>query len=355
MKSITTLTKADLEGKRVVLRLDLNVPVADGKVTDDFRIISALPTIKYLQDNGAQITVIAHCEANKEGESCTLKPAAGLLGEHVPLEFVQTIEEAKIYDGDKIVVIENLRQYEGEKRNEPTFAKELAFLGDIYVNEAFSVSHREHASIVGVPKLLPSYAGLQLEKEVTTLSKAFNPPHPFIFILGGAKFDTKLPLIEKFMDKADNIFIGGALANDILKASGTEVKQSLVSSEIPDLSSVINNPKLIPVTDVVWDGEAIVDIGSETMRVVEEKVRDSAFVLWNGPLGHTEGGFEQATVSLAQAIADSKAESILGGGDTLSAIKSLGLLDHFTFISTGGGATLDFLANETLPGIEALD
>lgn len=366
MKSITTLTKAELEGKGVLVRLDLNVPVREGKVQDDFRIVSALPTLKFLLDNGAKVTVIAHCEANREGEACSLKPAAEKLGEHLPVQFTETIESAaalqkelwrdeKGGNDNKIVVIENIRQYEGEKKNDPGFAKQLAELGDMYVNEAFSVDHREHASIVGVPKLLPSYAGIQLEKEVSMLSKAFNPAHPFVFILGGAKFATKLPLIELFMEKADSVFIGGALVNDLLKSSGWDVKKSVVSDTDIDISHIMANPKLIPVTDVVWHEDRIVDIGPETMEKVEEKIKDAAFVLWNGPLGYTEAGFSEATVSLAKTISDSKAESILGGGDTLSAIKSLGLEKNFTFVSTGGGATLDFLAKGTLPGIQALE
>ncbi len=375
MKSITTLKLEDLKGKKVLVRLDLNVPVQDGVVTNDFRIVSSLPTIKYLQQMEAIVTVIAHCEVNKgKDEKCTLKPAAEKLGEKLGVEvkFVNNINEAKKTreEGELgLIVIENLRDNAGEKENSDEFARELASLGDIYVNDAFSVSHRAHASIVGVPKIIPGFAGIQLEKEVNTLSKAFNPPKPFVFILGGAKFETKIPLIKKFLDKADKVFVGGALANDLIKSQGYQVGKSLVSDREINLKSIQMHPNLIPVTDVVVGtkeakvkkliseispDDVVSDIGPDTMKSVESTIRDATFVLWNGPLGNTESGFDEATVSLAQAIASSHAESILGGGDTLGAIESLGLSDHFTFISTGGGATLDFLAEGSLVGIDAL-
>jgi phosphoglycerate kinase len=337
MRSIRDLTEEMLRDKRVLVRLDLNVPVENGKVMDDFRIIASLPTLTYLHEKGARIIVIAHCEANR-GESCSLDAATAELKKHFP----------------DIEVKPNLRDHAGEKDNDKAFAEELAALGDLYVNDAFSVSHREHASIVGVPALLPSYAGLQLEKEVATLQKAFNPQHPFVFILGGAKFETKIPLIEKFLDKADTVFVGGALANDLLKASGVDVKKSFVSAEAPDLTAYANHPKIIPVTDMVWDNDMIVDIGAETIAKLCEKIKEAKFVIWNGPLGFTEKGFDEATKRVAQAITESEAESIIGGGDTLAALKDSGYLEKFTFVSTGGGATLDFLAKGTLTGIEAL-
>jgi phosphoglycerate kinase len=343
MKFLRDLKPEEINGKRFLVRLDLNVPVENNVVQDDFRIVSSLPTLNFIKDNGGSIVVIAHCEANK-GESCSLDAATAELKKHI----------ADLPAQAGIEVKPNLRENAGEKTNDPAFAQELASLGDMYVNDAFSVSHREHASLVGVPKLLPSYAGFQLEKEIKNLEKSFNPTHPFVFILGGAKFETKIPLIEKFLDKADTIFIGGALANDLLKASGTDVKNSLVSKEAPDLSKYVNHPKIIPVTGMVWDNDSIVDIGSETIEKLCEKIQEAKFVVWNGPLGYTEKGFDAATLRVAQAITESSAESIIGGGDTLSALKDSGYLDKFTFVSTGGGATLDFLANGTLPGIEAL-
>lgn len=361
----------DVVGKRALVRVDFNVPVEDGVVKDDFRIKAALPTIELLRKSGAKVCLIAHCEANTEGGECSLRPAFEVLSKSVPAVFAKTIEEAKkLSETNEVVLLENLRTNPGEKANDETFAEELAALGDFYVNDAFSVCHRAHASVVGVPKFLPSYAGLQLEKEVSELSKAFNPARPFVFVLGGAKFETKLPLIKKFMDKADVVCVGGALANDVLKAQGKNIGMSRVAKGDVDLSAVISSSKLMTVHDVVvktGTGESVtkkvdeiaqddaaMDIGQETLNMWEEKIRDAAFVLWNGPLGNFEGGFDKGTLALAQAIASSDAESIVGGGDTLAAIKKLNLESGFSFISTGGGATLDFLANETLVGIEAL-
>lgn len=339
MKFLKELAPEEIKRKRFLVRLDLNVPVTDGMVTDDFRIISSLETLKFIKDNGGSITVISHCEANK-GESCDLSAATAELKKHIP----------------DIEVKPNLRENLGEKNNDEAFAQELASLGDIYVNDAFSVSHREHASIVGIPKFLPSYAGVQFEKEIKNLEKAFTPSNPFVFILGGAKFETKIPLIERFLAKADAVFIGGALANDMLKASGVDVKQSFVSKEAPDLSQYVHHPKIIPVTDMIWNesNDMIVDIGPQTIERLCEKIKEAKFVVWNGPLGFTEKGFDAATKRVAEAITASGAESIIGGGDTLAALKNSGYLERFTFVSTGGGATLDFLANGTLPGIEAL-
>ena len=360
----------DVNGKRAVVRVDFNVPVEDGMVQDDFRIKAALPTIEMLLKKGAKVCLIAHCESNKEGGECSLRPAFSELKKSVNAVFAQTVEEAKkLLETNTVVLLENLRTNRGEKENDEVFAKELASLGDFYVNEAFSVCHRAHASIVGVPKFLPSYAGLQLEKEIFELSKVFKAPKPFVFILGGAKFETKLPLVKKFMDKADTVCIGGALANDILKAQGKCIGGSCVAKTEVDLSAVVVSPKLMNVVDVVvtniegvftkkaddvLEGDTIVDEGQDTVKSWEEKIRTAAFVLWNGPLGNFEAGFDKGTLTLAQAIAGSDAESIVGGGDTLSSIKKLNLESAFSFLSTGGGATLDFLANETLVGIEAL-
>ena len=357
-------------GKIALVRVDFNVPIEAGIVQDDFRIKSALPTIDFLKKAGAKVCLMAHSESNKEGEKSTLKPAFNVLKGYMDCVFANVISEIDdLFKTNDVVLLENLRANPGEKNNDEAFAKELAGVADFYVNDAFSVCHRNHASIVGVPKFLPSYAGFQLEKEIGELSKAFNPAHPFVFILGGAKFDTKLPLINKFLDKADVLCVGGALANDILKAKGFNIGKSLFSKTDVDLSKVVESNKLLEVVDAVVQNEKgvetksvkdvsdednIMDAGVETIKIWEEKIRDGAFVLWNGPLGNFEAGFDKGTLALAQAIASSDAESIVGGGDTLSAIKKLNLESAFSFISTGGGATLDFLANETLVGIQAL-
>ncbi len=267
-------------------------------------------------------------------------------------------------------MMENLRRYEGEETNDGTFAQDLSRFGEIYVNEAFSCSHRSHASIVGVPKYIPGFMGLQFEEEIKNLSEAFHPEHSFLFILAGAKFSTKLPLVEKFLTLADDVFIGGALANDLFKQKGYEIGKSLVSEGDLDLSVIVKHPKTLLPTDVTVEDEGkislkspdtvsredkITDAGPKTDEMLKEKIKKAKFILWNGPLGQYEKGFKEPTFTLARIIAESGVKAIVGGGDTLATIRELNLFDKFFFVSTGGGAMLDFLANETLPGIVALE
>jgi phosphoglycerate kinase len=361
-----------IRGKRVLLRLDLNVPLARGKVVDDFRIKAALPTINMLRDAGAKTIIISHIEG-KGGES--LSPVADYLVSHkVPVTFISkffTAAAQKTLDGMKdgdIVLFENVRINKGEKANDPDFARKLADMADMYVNEAFPVSHRAHASIVGVPKFIPSYAGPTFMREIENLSMAFNPPKPFLFILGGAKFDTKMPLIQKFMKSADMIYVGGALANNFFKELKYETGTSSVSEGEFDLSGLLQSGKVFIPIDVVVSGkkktqkpahevekkEAVWDIGNESLLELQALVKQAAFVLWNGPMGNYELDFVEGTKKVAEIVARSNAKSIVGGGDTVAAIQSLGLMEKFTFVSTGGGAMLDFLVQETLPGIDAL-
>ncbi len=361
----------DLEGKRVLLRLDLNVPIVDGGVRDDFRIKRILPTIAYLKEKKAKTIIISHID---DDPTTSLAPVAKYLGElYTIAAFVPRIPDtpkvvATMKDGDTIIV-ENIRFDKGEAENSPQFAAFLASLADIYVNDAFSVCHRAHASIVGVPKLLPSYAGLLLQKEIAALSEAFNPPRPFLLALAGAKFETKLPLVEKFLDIADNVFVGGALSNDIFKERGYEIGRSKVSKVYVNLRRVVTSPKLIVPTDVIVQNtyesgarsatavapeDTIVDAGPRTSAELSDILADMKFVLWNGPFGDYEKGFSQSTIDFGQAIIDSGAKSVVGGGDTVAVISKAGMLDKFTFVSTGGGAMIEFLANGTLPGIEAL-
>ncbi len=364
----------NIRGKRILLRLDLNVPMEKGKVMDDFRIKSAIPTINLLRDAGAKIVIVSHIEG-KGGE--TLKPVAEYFAHaKIPVTFIPkyfTASSQKVLDAMKegdVVLFENLRINKGEKENDPTFAKKLAAMGDMYVNEAFPVSHRAHASIVGVPKLLPSYFGPVFIREVKNLSEAFKPAKPFLFVLGGAKFDTKMPLIQKFLKSADFIFVGGALANNFFKELNFEVGQSVVSDGNFNLPELLETKKVfIPIDVIAAEGkhistksaheitskETIWDVGPESLIQLGELVKKAKFILWNGPLGNYEEGFSEGTKKLAEIISNSNAKSIVGGGDTVAAIESLGLTDTFTFISTGGGAMLDFLSNETLPGIEAVE
>ncbi len=305
MKKITEA--GDLRGKRVLVRVDWNV-LKNGVVMDEYRIKATLPTLEHLASAGASVVITTHTD-----------------GEEVsPLQkFVP--------EGMKL--LPNLRENPGEEENRDEFARELAGLADVYVNEAFAVSHREHASIVGVPKFLPSFMGLHFAQEVEQLSKAFHPPHPFLLILGGAKIETKLPLVEKFSQIANTIFVGGAMA---VRANELELNEKF--------------GVLFPDGDL-----AALDANDKTLQILKSKIAEARLVVWNGPLGKYEAGYTRYTNELAQALAESDAEVIVGGGDTLTSIQNLNLLEQFTFVSTGGGAMLDFLANGTLPGIEALN
>src|SRR3989344_6465502 len=294
----------DLKGKRTLVRVDWNVSMQADKVLDVFRIKTSMPSIDFLRQAGAKVILATHLEAG-------------------------SIENLRQFVPVGVELLQNLRDNPGEEANSEEFAEELAAKADVYVNEAFSVSHREHASIVGMPKLLPSFAGLRLGEEVKRLSKAFYPPHPFLLILGGAKSETKLPLVEKFLHVADTIFIGGTLAP----------KVSIKSEKI-----------VLPTGDLTALGA-----NRETIENLKLKIENSKFIIWNGPLGKYESGYTKSTEDLAKALSESKAEVIIGGGDTLAAIAPLNLLNKFSFVSTGGGAMLDFLAHGTLPGIEALN
>ncbi len=362
----------NVKGVPILVRLDLNVPVQDGKVADDYRIRKALPTVNFLKSKGAKVVLLSHIE----GDVKSLRPVFERLEKDLPISFCDDVllrgsEYVATMAAGDVLLCENLRMYEGEKNNDQDFAKKLASLGKIYVNEAFSVSHRAHASIVGVPRILPSFLGLQFEEEIKNLSLCFEPKHPFVFILGGAKFDTKMPLVEKFLNIADVLIVAGALANDIFKARGLQIGKSLFSDSKLNLANHISNPKIITPTDVVVlaaDGARVIknleeikpedkicDAGPQSIKLFKTIIAQARTVLWNGPLGEYEHGFKEPTLKIAESIAGtSDAFSVVGGGDTVAAISELGMEQRFSFVSTGGGAMLDFLANETLPGIEAL-
>lgn len=378
MKKMRTLKDAgDLKGKKVLARFDFNVPIEDGKVRDDYRIRKSLATLDYLVKAGARTVIIAHIES----EAATLRPVYDYFIENLPqygLKWCDHILEEGKCDIDAlaeggVMLSENIRLYDGEKKNDKDFAKKLAAFADVYVNDAFSVSHRKHASVVGVPQYIKGYAGFQLEEEMKELSTCFSPEHPFLFILGGAKFDTKLPLIEKFIPIADSIFVAGALAHNFYTEAGATIGASLVSQGFFGTKKLVESNKIHLPKDVLITGpkgdrqglsdklaadERIADAGKETLAIIERLVRASHFILWNGPLGSYEEGFKKPTLDLAQVIAEHSrttgARSVVGGGDTLAAIAELGLEGDFGFVSTGGGAMLDFLGNGSLPGIDAL-
>lgn len=381
MRSVRYIAR--LENSAVIVRTSLNVPVENGKVVNDYRLRRALPTIRFLVEHHARIVLISHIgEAGTE----TLAPVALALAKLIPNVSFCTAsvgpvarDAVRTLSPGHILVLENLRRNQGEVANDPSFAAELASLGDVFVQDSFDTCHRPHASIIGVPKLLPSYAGLQLEEEVQELTKALTPEGPSLAVIGGAKFSTKEAVLTTLLERYSHVFVGGALANDFFQAAGHEVGKSLVGGERMDaMRALLTNPKLVlPVDsrvveasamgannilalarvagiDQVKPDEVILDHGPGTELLLAHLVQKSKTVLWNGPLGKYENGFVGTTDALARAIAGSAAHSVLGGGDTVAAIDELGLLPKFSFVSTGGGAMLDFLVDGTLPGITAL-
>jgi phosphoglycerate kinase len=363
----------NVKGKYVLVRADFNVPLSSGKVLDATRITSALPTIQLLRNKGARVVLISHIGREPKD---TLKPVHALLKKHIDVTFVPEVVGplveatiAKMQNGE-VVLLENLRSNPGEKAGDKAFAKALAALADCYVNEAFPVSHRADASIVLVPKLLPSFAGIQFEEEVKHLSLALSPKHPFLFILGGAKAETKLPLLKRYLKEADHVFVGGELANDFFKQKGYEMGTSKTDSESKDLKAMLKNPKLILPESVVVAGadkkhmlaaanavqkdQTILDIGLPSIDALVPLISKAKLILWNGPMGWYEGGYTQGTLELLKLLAAAKGATIIGGGDTSVLVQKKKMNDKFTFVSTAGGATLDFLAKGTLPGIKAL-
>ncbi len=358
MSDIKTLADADVAGKRVLVRCDFDVPLKGGAVADDSRLKAALPTILYLKEHGAkEIILIGHLGRpdGKVVEELRVAPVAAAL--------------ATLTDMQGIIVKENLRFDAREEANDPSLAQELASLADIFVNESFATAHRAHASTVGVAKLLPAYAGLHFAEEVSKLSSALVPPQGAIAIIGGAKFETKSPLIEKLLALYTKVLIGGALGNDILKARGFPFGASLISS-VPVPEAIAGNERLLapddayfmggsidgrsgPVTDTRAD-EKIVDIGPETASAWAKEIQAAPFVLWNGPVGVYEQGYTHGTDALAETVAGFSASAIIGGGDTTAAVSKFTFDPSKIFISSGGGAMLEFLANGTLPAIEVL-
>jgi phosphoglycerate kinase len=373
MKCIHEVSPELLKGKYVLVRTDFNVPIIDGVITDVSRIEASFKTISYLKNSGARIILMSHIGRDPQE---SLEVVYSYLKNKLPLSFVSTwiIEEISnarqnLKDGD-VLLLQNLRAHTGEEMNDPSFAHLLSSLADIYVNEAFSASHREHASIVGVPQHIKSYCGCRFKLEFDTLSKIFNPEHPFVVLMGGAKFETKIPVIEALITKADSIFVGGALANDILKANGYEVGLSKVNDmDKVYAEKIYTSKKVIIVEDVkvksflfntnkhikdISKEDKIIDGGSQTASLLSEKIKEAKLIVWNGPFGTFEQGNSFLSKKVIEAIQESDAYTIVGGGDTVSEIKKLGKEDSFDFISLSGGAMLEFVAEGTLVGIESL-
>ncbi len=363
----------------VLVSAPLNEPIENNEVSSDFRLRRTLPTIEFLSRAGAKVIVCGHIG---RAPTETLEPVYRAIAKHIPHATFSPVaigpqaraSVRELHSGD-VLVLENLRRYSGETKNSPEFARELASLADVFVQDAFDTAHREHASIVGVPTFLPSYAGILFDQEVHELSSALTPKHSALAIIGGAKFSTKEPVLKKLLSVYDHVVVGGALANDFLSAKGYSMGASLMSgADTSVINNLLANERLVIPSDVIVaplqgkptasrvsalnsiePAEAVLDSGPDTNQYIETLVQNAKTILWNGPLGHYESGFTEGTRSLAKAISQSSARSIVGGGDTITAIEELGIAENFSFISTGGGAMLSFLTHGTLPGIEALN
>ncbi len=387
-----TIEDIEVCGKRVLARCDFNVPMKDGAITDDKRIREALPTIKYLSEHGAKVVLCSHMGRPK-GEfnmKYSLAPVAArlseLLGKEIALASDVIGEDAKakaaaLKDGD-IMLIENVRFHKEEEKNDPAFAKELASMADIFVNDAFGTAHRAHASTAGVADYLPAVCGYLIQKEITIMGQALeDPKRPFVAILGGAKVSDKIGVITNLLEKVDTIIIGGGMAYTFFAALGSPIGTSICEHDKLDLAlDLLKKAKekkvnfLLPVdntigreykedttcmriySDAIPDGWMGLDIGSKTEELYAKSIQGAGTVVWNGPMGVSEWeNFASGTRTVAKAVAESGAISIIGGGDSAAAVEALGYADKMTHISTGGGASLEFLEGLELPGIACLD
>lgn len=384
-----TVRDVDLKGKRVLMRADFNVPLKEGAITDDTRIRAALPTIEYILEQGASLILMSHLGRPKGQKlpELSLKPVAEHLGKLLeqPVKMapdtvgdeVQAMAEA-LQPGE-VLMLENTRFHAGEKKNTPEFAEQLAALGEIFVNDAFGTAHRAHASTEGVTKHLPAVAGFLIGKEIDFLGQATGEPgRPYVVILGGAKVSDKIGVIQNMLAKADKILIGGGMANTFFKAQGLEMGDSLVEDEVlpvaQELIEKSGDKLVLPVDAIVADafaddaerktvdvenveiGWRILDIGPKTVALFKEILGTAKTVAWNGPMGVFEmPNFAKGTFAIARALAELDAITIIGGGDSASAVKLAGVDDKVSHVSTGGGASLEFLEGKTLPGIEALE
>ena len=389
-----TVRDVEVRGKRVRVRCDFNVPMQDGRITDDIRITSALPTIRYLADNGAKVILMSHMgrpkgEANME---YTLKPVADRLSRLLERDVVfistpQVVDRqisgaaAALADG-QVMLLENVRFRREETKNEPGFSKELAALGEIFVNDAFGTAHRAHCSTAGVADYLPAVSGFLIEKEVKFLGDALeDPKRPFVAIMGGAKVGDKIPVIRNLLKKVDTLVVGGGMSYTFFKAMGMEIGTSILDEENVELAgSLMEEAKaagvelMLPVDIVcarefsndsqkaVYDRENIpsdwmgLDIGPKSVTQINHVLAKAGTVVWNGPVGVFEmASFAEGTKKIAEGLANSSATTIIGGGDSAAAVEQFGYADKMTHISTGGGASLEFLEGKVLPGIAVLE
>ena len=387
-----TLKDIDVKGKKVFCRVDFNVPMKDGKVTEDTRIKAAIPTINYLVESGAKVILASHLgrPKGKVVEELRLDPVSERLSNLLEKEILKTdavygeeVDQAisQLKDGD-ILLIENVRFEAGEEKNDPELSAQFAAMADVYVNDAFGAAHRAHASTTGVAEKLPAAAGFLLEKEIEVLGQALeNPKRPFTAIIGGAKVKDKINVIDNLLDKVDNLIIGGGLAYTFIKAQGYEVGKSLLEEDKIELAkefiekakekgvnflmpvdTVVANEfsetadtKIVSATEIPADWEGL-DIGPETRALYRSVILESELILWNGPMGVFElNPFAGGTREVAEALGDSQGYSIIGGGDSAAAVEKFGLAAEMDHISTGGGASLEFMEGKVLPGVAALD
>ncbi|MFO7269824.1 MAG: phosphoglycerate kinase [Sphaerobacter thermophilus] len=388
---IRTLDDLDVAGKRVLVRVDYNVPLDDGRITDDTRIRATLPTIQALRERGAAIILVSHLgrPKGKVREELRLAPVAARLGELLgePVKYARDVvgpeaqAMASSLQPGGVGLLENVRFEPGEEANDPEFARQLASLADCYVNDAFGAAHRAHASTTAVADLLPSAAGLLMQREIAALTKVLeSPEHPAALILGGAKVSDKVGVIEHLLDRVDLLLLGGGMANTFLKAEGFPVGRSLVEDDKLDVAratldrarergvtvllpvDVVVAPRLendaptrvVPV-EQVGDDDAIYDIGPQTVARFAEALRSARTVVWNGPMGVFEvPAFAAGTRGVAEAVASCEGFTLIGGGDSVAAVEQMGLADRISHISTGGGASLEFLEGKDLPGVAVL-
>jgi phosphoglycerate kinase len=378
----------DLRGRRVLVREDLNVPLRDGAVADDTRVRAALGTLRDLAGRGARVVVMSHLGRPKGRPSpaLSLRPVASRLGELLdrPVDFAEdcvgpvAAEAVERLSEGGVLLLENVRFHAGDEANDPEFARALATHGDVYVNDAFAASHRAHASVVGVARHLPAYAGLLMLAELTALHQALDDPRrPLVAIVGGAKISTKAGVLRHLLSRVDALLVGGAMANTFCKAEGLEVGASLVEDEALDVAREVRRAAgdklVLPVdavcaraaepgqqtvvrpVDAVEPGWMVLDVGPATVARFAERLAGAGTIVWNGPLGMSEvPEFAAGTRAVGEAVAASGAYTLLGGGDTAAAVEALGLAGRFSHVSTGGGATLEYLEGRELPGIAVL-